>query len=131
MSEHSTETKQPNIGEDTRQSLVKPMRPAVDILEDERGITLEADMPGVSREGLEIHVDRDTLAIEGRVEHGKREGFDALYADIRSSLYQRSFTLSHELDGDKAEASLKDGVLRLHIPKREQYQPRKIEVLAS
>ena len=53
---------------------------------------------------------------------------EALYADVRSTRYQRSFSLSSELDGNKVEASLKDGVLTLRIPKREQYKPRKIEV---
>jgi HSP20 family molecular chaperone IbpA len=56
------------------------------------------------------------------------EGMEPLYADVRSTHYQRSFTLSRELDGDKADASLKDGVLILRIPKWQQYQPRKIEV---
>ena len=108
--------------------LERPMRPAVDIFEDESGITLQADMPGVSRERLEIHIDRDTLAIQGEAELPLPEGLEAIYADIRSTRYQRSFTLSHELNGDEAEATLKDGVLTLRIPKRQQYQPRKIEV---
>jgi HSP20 family molecular chaperone IbpA len=115
----------------TRQATEQPMRPAVDIFEDDKGITVHADMPGVSREGLDIQVDRDTLAIEGQAEIVMPEGLEVLYADVRSNRYQRSFTLSHELDGEKAEASLKDGVLKLRIPKREQYQPRKIEVQVS
>lgn len=56
------------------------------------------------------------------------EEMQAVYADVRSTRYQRSFSLSSELDGDRAEATLKDGVLTLRIPKREQYQPRKIEI---
>ena len=116
---------------DQRQSMEQTIRPAVDIFEDDRGITVHADLPGVSREGLDIQVDRDTLAIEGRAQIDMPEGLEALHADIRSTRYQRSFTLSHELDGEKAEASLKDGMLKLHIPKREQYQPRKIEVHVS
>lgn len=55
-------------------------------------------------------------------------GMEALYADVRSTLYQRSFALSSELDGGKADASLKDGVLALRIPKREEHKARKIEV---
>ena len=56
------------------------------------------------------------------------EEMQAVYADVRSTRYQRSFSLSSELDGDRAEATLKDSVLTLRIPKREQYQPRKIEI---
>ena len=85
-------------------------------------------MPGVSRERLEIEIDRDRLAIEGKAEIPMPEGMKALYADVRSTLYRRSFTLSSELDGSKAEAKLNNGLLTLRIPKREQYQPRRIEV---
>jgi HSP20 family protein len=107
------------------------IRPAVDIFEDETGITVQADMPGVSKERLDIQVDRDTLAIEGRAEIPMPEGMQARYADVRSTRYQRSFSISSELNAQSAEASLKDGVLTLRIPKREQYQPRKIEIRNS
>jgi HSP20 family molecular chaperone IbpA len=106
----------------------RPMIPPVDIFEDSTGITVQADMPGVSKERLEVHIDNETLSIEGRADIQMPEGMEALYADVRSTHYRRNFSLSRELDGDKAEASLKDGVLTLRIPKREQYQPRKIEV---
>lgn len=104
------------------------IRPPVDIFEDESGITLLADMPGVSRERLAIEIDKDTLSIEGKAEIPMAEGMEALYADVQSTRYHRSFSLSSELDGEKANANLKDGVLTLQIPKRAQYQPRKIEV---
>lgn len=109
----------------------QPMRPAVDIFEDDTGITVHADMPGVSRDRLDIHVDNDTLSIEGRAEIPMPEGMEALHADIRSTRYQRSFTLSSELEGDKVEASLKDGILTLRIPRREEHKPRRIEIRAG
>lgn len=102
--------------------------PAVDIFENETGITVQADMPGVSRDGLDVHIDSDTLAIEGVAEIPMPEGMDAMYADIRSTRYQRTFTLSRELDTERIEAGLKDGVLTLKIPKREEHRPRRIEV---
>jgi len=111
-----------------RQEQEPAIRPAVDIFEDETGITVQADMPGVSRDRLEIQVDSDTLAIEGVADIAMPEGMEALYADVRATRYRRSFSLSSELDADKAEATLKDGVLSLRIPKRAQYQPRKIEI---
>ena len=104
------------------------IRPLVDIYEDDSGITLLADMPGVSKDRLDIQIDKATLSIEGEAEISMPEGMEALYADIRSTHYQRSFSLSSELDGEGASANLKDGVLTLQIPKRAQYQPRKIEV---
>ncbi|WP_369158209.1 Hsp20/alpha crystallin family protein [Candidatus Thiodiazotropha sp. LNASS1] len=106
----------------------RSIRPNVDILEDETGITLRADLPGVTKEGLDIQVDNETLSIDGKAEIDMPEAMQALYADVRATRYQRSFSLSSELDGDKTEANLKDGVLSLRIPKREQYQPRKIEI---
>jgi HSP20 family molecular chaperone IbpA len=115
----------------TQKESRQAIQPTVDIFEDEAGITVQADMPGVSRERLDIKVDQDTLSIEGKVEIAMPEGLEARHADIRSTHYQRSFTLSHELDGEKADATLRDGVLTLRIPKREQYQPRKIEVQVS
>lgn len=102
--------------------------PAVDIFEDSGGITLKADMPGVSSERLDVQVDGESLSIEGKVEIPVPEQMNALYADIRSTRYQRSFSLSSELDPDNIDASLKDGVLTLRIPKREEHKPRKIEV---
>jgi HSP20 family molecular chaperone IbpA len=102
--------------------------PAVDIFENASGITVQADMPGVSRDRLDVHIDSDTLSIEGRAEIPMPEGMDAMYADIRSTHYQRSFTLSRELDTERVEAGLKDGVLTLRIPKREEHRPRRIEV---
>lgn len=111
-----------------RERLQRSIRPDVDIFEDEIGITLMADLPGVTKEGLDIQLDKETLSIDGKVQIDMPETMQAVYADVNVTRYQRSFALSSELDGDKVEASLKDGVLSLRIPKREQYQPRKIEI---
>jgi HSP20 family protein len=56
---------------------------------------------------------------------------EPLYADVRSTRYRRSFALSNELDSDKIDANLKDGVLTVRIPERAEMQPRKIEVRTS
>ena len=102
--------------------------PVVDIFEDAEGITLRADLPGVSKERLSIQVDAETLVVEGDAHIDMPEGMEALYADIRSTRYRRSFALSGELETSNIDASLKDGVLSLHIPKRAEVRPRKIEV---
>lgn len=104
------------------------LTPAVDIVENDVGITLVADMPGVSRERLAVKVDGDTLTIEGSAETAVPEKLDLLHAEIWNPYFRRTFTLSRELDPAKIEASLKDGVLRLHIPKAEEARPRRIEV---
>jgi HSP20 family molecular chaperone IbpA len=107
---------------------VPTLRPPVNIYEDAEGITVEADMPGVSRDRLQLRVDKDQLLVEGDVQFTMPEGMEALYADVHATRFSRSFTLSRELDTDNIDASLKDGVLRLRIPKRAEVLPRKIEV---
>lgn len=104
------------------------LRPPVDIFEDSEGITLEADMPGVNAERLNLHVENDSLIVEGEARIDMPEGMEALYADVNATRYRRSFALSSELDTDEIDASLKDGVLRVRIPKRAEIRPRKIEV---
>ncbi|WP_349742060.1 Hsp20/alpha crystallin family protein [Roseateles cavernae] len=109
----------------------RSVQPAVDVFEDEAGITLLADMPGVPRERLEIRVEGDALLIEGSVQPATPEGLEAVYAELRVPRYRRSFTLSRELDSAKIDASIKDGVLTLRIPKQAHAQPRRIEVSAG
>ena len=105
--------------------------PPVDICEDAEGITLVADMPGVSRERLNIQIDGDKLSIDGEAAIDMPEGMEALFAEVRATHFRRSFTLSRELETDKINAQMKDGVLTLKIPKRAELQPRKIEVSAG
>ena len=104
------------------------LRPPVDIFEDAEGITLIADMPGVSKDRLNIEVDKERLIVEGTVQLDMPKGMEALHADVRSTRYLRSFALSSELATDGIDASLKNGVLNLRIPKRQEVRPRKIEV---
>ena len=105
--------------------------PAVDVYEDESGITLLADMPGVPRDQLELKVEGDALSIEGSVRAPTPEGLEAVYAEVRVPRYRRTFTLSRELDSARIDASLKDGVLTLRIPKQAYAQPRRIDVQAG
>ena len=119
----------PSRGQQRESEVV--LRPPVDIYEDANGITLMADMPGVSRDRLTIEVDKDMLLVEGEARIEMSEGMEALYADVRSTRYRRSFTLSGELETDQIDASLKDGVLSVRIPKRAEVRPRKIEVRAE
>jgi HSP20 family molecular chaperone IbpA len=104
------------------------MVPAVDVLENETGITLKADLPGVSRDGLNIRVDGETLTIEGQVNLGDVQALEPVYAEIRTAQYKRSFVLSRDLDTSKIDATMKNGVLTLTVPKLEQAKPRRIAV---
>ena len=102
--------------------------PPVDVFENESGITLLADLPGVSRDRLGVRVDGDTLLVEAIATTTVPQNMELVYGEAQIASYRRQFTLSRELDGARIEATLKDGVLRLSIPKREEAKPRRIDV---
>lgn len=104
------------------------LMPPVNVFEDAAGITLYADLPGVPRDRLNLQVEADTLTIEGEVSLDTPEGMEATHAEIGLPRYRRVFTLSKELDSEKVSAELRNGVLKLRIPKAEHAQPRRIEV---
>jgi HSP20 family molecular chaperone IbpA len=104
------------------------LMPAVDVFEDATGITLLADLPGVAKEQLHLHLEADSLSIEGEVALVTPEGMEATHAEVSLPRFRRLFTLSKELDGHKVKAEFRNGVLKLRIPKLEHAQPRRIEV---
>ena len=105
--------------------------PPADIFEDADGITIQLDMPGVLKDGISVKADRNGLVVEGDASIAMPEGLEAVYAEIRTGRYRRSFTLTGELDADGIEASIKDGVLVIRVPKRPELKPRRIEVQAT
>jgi len=107
------------------------LRPAVDIYEDSTGITVKADLPGVSRDRLDVQVDSNNLTIEGQAAIDMPEGMESLYADVNATRFRRSFALSNELEADKISAEMNNGELTLRLPKRAEMQPRKIEISGS
>jgi len=115
----------------TRTQSTPAMIPNVDVVEDDAGITISADLPGVPKDKLLLRIEGETLQIEGELVSDAPEGMEAIYAEVRVPRYRRAFTLSRELDTEKINASMKDGVLNLRIPKAEHAQPRRIEVKAT
>ncbi len=121
------ETKELQMEQAEKQELVegeaertRPRRvfvPRVDIYEANDAIVILADMPGVKPESVDITLERDVLSINGYVEPNYPEGYSLAWAEYRIGDYQRSFTLSQEIDQEHIEATVKDGVLRLHLPK--------------
>jgi HSP20 family protein len=107
------------------------MVPPVDVIEDASGITLLADLPGVSKEKLSVQLEPDSLTIEGEVALDIPEGMESSHADVRQPRFRRVFSLSRELDTEHTSAELKNGVLTLRIPKAAHVQPRRIEVRAA
>lgn len=102
--------------------------PRVDVIEDKAGITLYADLPGVPKDKLGLHIEADTLTIEGEVGLNMPEGMEPSHAEINLPRYRRIFSLSKELDSEKISAEFAHGVLKLNIPKAEHLQPRKVEI---
>lgn len=107
------------------------LAPPADIFEDADGIGIVLDMPGVTKDRLTVKADRNELVIEGDASINMPEGMEAAYAEIRSAHYRRSFSLTNELDTNAIEASMKDGVLSIRIPKRAELKPRQIEIQAT
>jgi HSP20 family molecular chaperone IbpA len=102
--------------------------PPVDVIEDAQGITLYADLPGVPKDKVTLHVEDDTLSIEGEVALPTPDGMQASHAEVQLPRYRRVFQLSKELDANKVTAELNHGVLKLRIPKAEHAQPKKVEI---
>ena len=117
-----------NAGSETAPSTAAALMPPVDVIEDDTGITLRADLAGVPKDKLRLQVEADTLTIEAEMSVATPEDMEASYAEVTVPRYRRAFTLSKELDPSTVSAELRNGVLSLRIPKAEHAQPRRIEV---
>lgn len=105
--------------------------PDVDICESENELMLLADMPGTPLENVEIDVQGDQLTVRGRVLLGDDNNARVLLREYRYGDYYRQFALSKAIDREKIEATMKDGVLKVVLPKVQAVKPRKIKVLTS
>lgn len=123
--------KQNELGRIAQPASLTPPVPPVDIVEDAEGITVRADLPGVSKDSLSIGVDGETLTVEATVELGEGIAMQAVYAEIRVAQYKRSFVLSRDLDTTRIEAAIRNGVLTMRVPKAEQAKPRRVAVKAE
>ncbi len=102
--------------------------PAVDIFETGQEITLLADMPGVKAKDLNIDLRDDVLTLDGEVEPPEGKSEVDVFREYQSGKYSRQFSLSQVIDQSNIDAELKEGVLRLKLPKVEAATPRKIAV---
>jgi HSP20 family molecular chaperone IbpA len=105
--------------------------PPADIYETKDSIVVLAEMPGVSPEGVDISLERRVLTIRGRSAANDHSGYQRVYNEYADGDYERVFTLSENIDRDRIEATLKDGILRVVLPKAEAAKARKIELKAS
>ncbi|MGC9520625.1 MAG: Hsp20/alpha crystallin family protein [Anaerolineae bacterium] len=122
-----TETKEIQIQETEKQEIEesgaertrsrRAFVPRVDIYETNDAIVMTADMPGVGPESVDITLEQGVLTINGYVEEERPEDYTLTYAEYSTGDYVRRFTLSNQIDQDAIEATVKDGVLRLYLPK--------------
>ena len=105
--------------------------PRADIYEKDEAIVVVVDMPGVSSESIDITLEKNVLTINGTATPLRPEDYSLVWAEYEDGDYQRRFTLSDEIDQDGIEATVKDGVLRLHLPKADIAKTRKISVKAG
>jgi len=110
-----------------RQATEQFVAPPATVLENADGYTLEVEMPGVSRESLEMWVENNELTILGRRSMPSMEG-NLVHRESRPENFRRSFELDPSIDASKISAKIEQGVVTLTLPKAEQVKPRKIAV---
>ena len=114
-----------------KQESTMPVRdfvPVTDIFETEQALTVVLEMPGVSKESVEVGVENDVITITGRIDSSKYEGLQPLYTEYNIGNYSRSFQISSKIEQEGIKAELKDGVMTLVLPKAEKTMPRRISV---
>ncbi|MBI3866584.1 MAG: Hsp20/alpha crystallin family protein [Planctomycetia bacterium] len=105
--------------------------PAVDILETDQALLLISEMPGVDENGVDVTIEKNILTITGHVSDHVPAGFTVTHEEYGIGDYERSFTLPNEIDRNGVQAVIKDGVLKLTLPKVKQAASRKVAVTAG
>lgn len=111
--------------EDTR-SNERFIRPAVNIVETDEGLFLTADLPGASKENIDVNVEKGILTISAPAQSSTMG--TSVYREFELGSYYRQFTIPEVLDHEKARADFNNGILTLRIPKAEVAKPKRIEV---
>ena len=105
--------------------------PAVDISEGENEVTVYIDVPGVDRQSIDVQLTGDTLAVRGERKFERPEGQNILHVERPFGQFVRSFTIGVPVQTDQVQASYRDGVLTIVLPKAEVVKPRKIQIQAD
>lgn len=110
----------------------RTMSPAVDVIEKGDSVRVRCDMPGISKEDLDLSLARNVLTIKGEKKpEKKKENSKSYRNETWSGSFQRTISLPDSVDPEKVEANLQDGVLEISIAKREDVRPRQIDVKVS
>ena len=105
--------------------------PHVDIRESETAITLFVDMPGAAEEGVDVTIEKNTLTIRGSVPKQDFSGYSQVQTEYGLGDYERTFIVSNEIDRERVEAVLKNGVLKVVLPKAKHALSHKVSVRSA
>ena len=125
----SNETQTPQAAETVapaRRRTVRP--PAVEIIETEDAFLLTADMPGVDEQNADVMLEKEVLTIRGTVQPPELEGYTLIHSEFTPCDYERAFSVSNEIARAGIEATVRDGTLRLTLPKAKEAQTMKIAI---
>ena len=102
--------------------------PAADIFETDDALTLLLEMPGVSKDNVDVQIENDVLRVEGKIDYATYKDIEPVYTEYNIGHYARAFTLSNKIDRDAISARVEDGVLTLTLPKAKEAKPRRITI---
>ena len=126
MNDHASQTQNENAAHNANRRYV---RPRASITENASGYVVQVEMPGVSRQGLEITFENGELTLLGHRQHfTPAAGTELVYRESRPVDFRRVFELDHSVDAANIGAGLDQGLLTLTLPKAEAAKPRKIEI---
>jgi HSP20 family protein len=102
--------------------------PAADIFETDDALTLMLEMPGVTKNNVDVQIENDVLRVEGKIDYSAYKDIEPVYTEYKVGHYARAFTLSNKIDRDAITARVEDGVLTLTLPMAKEALSRRIAI---
>ncbi len=129
-----TQTLEPREKQELEAEGTRPgpvFRPDVDVLERPDAFVIFADLPGADDSSVEVRLEKGTLSLDAQLAISPSEEWTPLHTEYRAGGYHREFRISEEIDAASVSATMRNGVLELHLPKSAQRQPRSIRIQAG
>lgn len=125
----STQVQEKKSSESVESTHSRPVfAPAVDIYEKDRSLFLVADMPGIDEKSVSVDFEKGVLTIRGHAAEARPEGYRLIYREYAGGDFERKFSVPEDINVEKIEAAVKNGVLTLRLPYSPEPEPRKIQV---
>ena len=129
-----TQTLEPREKQELEAEGTRPgpvFRPDVDVLERPDAFVIFADLPGADDSSVEVRLEKGTLSLDAQLATPASDEWTPLHTEYRAGGYHREFRISEEIDAAAVSATMRNGVLELHLPKSAQRQPRSIRIQAG